>query len=371
MTTRERVFALVAFLAVGVVSYGLEPKPERPPFALAGGERFDGRWTQVAVLPTATFDAEAARGLARTIATDADTLIDALELGTHPPVFVTPQQGLDRHVMQRAALNAADGIVLKVAPNAPAENVRMLALHSLLADATLGRGMKEDRHVLLDGLATYWALRDDATVRERWWLRAAAVAEPLPAAELTAWARTSERYGECQSLAIAFSVFDALVQRTGADAALRSMKALFREPADDARVLLERRPDAVLAAAGVDWPSLASAAAAARAAARERHADALARRPALAASVDWNSSPGRGIAIETTLTGAPRYAAYYRTLAPWTADVGDMPRLDVLGSTAVLPLSPSRDARVLAVIEVDDEILDCPVRVLAERLEFR
>jgi len=34
-------------------------------------------------------------------------------------------------------------------------------------------------------------------------------------------------------------------------------------------------------------------------------------------------------------------------------------------------LSPSRNDRVLAVIEVDDEVLDCPVRLLAERLRFR
>jgi hypothetical protein len=71
------------------------------------------------------------------------------------------------------------------------------------------------------------------------------------------------------------------------------------------------------------------------------------------------------------VSGVSRYAVYYRVLSPWTTDAGDMPRLDVLGSSAVLPLSPSRNERVLAVIEVDDEILDCPVRVLAERLEFR
>jgi hypothetical protein len=71
------------------------------------------------------------------------------------------------------------------------------------------------------------------------------------------------------------------------------------------------------------------------------------------------------------LSGAPRYAAYYQVLHPWTADVGDMSRLDVLGGKAVLPLSPSRNARVLTVIEVEDEILDCPVRVLAERLQLR
>jgi hypothetical protein len=43
----------------------------------------------------------------------------------------------------------------------------------------------------------------------------------------------------------------------------------------------------------------------------------------------------------------------------------------VLQPTAVLPLSPSRTARVLVVAEVDDPVLDCPVRVLAERLVFQ
>jgi hypothetical protein len=273
--------------------------------------------------------------------------------------------------MQRASLSAADGIVLKVAPNAPLGNVRMLVLHSLLVDATLQRGMKEDRHALLDGLSVYWALRDNEPAREQWWLRAAAVAEPLPADYLTSWARTSERFGECQSLALAFSVFDTLAQRLGRGAALELMRAIFSTPEDDVRVLLERRPAAALAEAGVDWSWLATAAAAAREGARERHAATLARRPALDVAVDWRSTPGEGIAIETTVFGAARYAAYYRQLLPWTSDVGEMPRLDVLGPSAVLPLSASRDARVLAVIEVDDEVLDCPVRVLAERLEFR
>jgi ABC-type transport system involved in multi-copper enzyme maturation permease subunit len=371
MTARERVFAFVSLLAVATIGYALEPKPVQPPFAITEGERFEGRWTRVGVLPTAAFPADEARTLARTIANDADTLIDALELRVHPPVFVLPQQGLDKHIMQRAALNAADGIVLKVAPNVPRENVRMLVLHSLLGDATLGRGLKEDRHVLLDGLVSYWALRDDAAAREQWWLRAAAIEEPLPEDHLTAWAQTSERLGECQALALSFSVFDAFLQRVGRDAALQAAKEMFTEPADDVRVLLERSPEAVLEALGIDWAGLARAAAAARDVARSRHAEALARRPALEASVAWRSSREQGIAIETTVHGAPRYAAYYRQLSPWTADVGEMPRFDVLQPTAVLPMSPSRSARVLVVAEVDDPVLDCPVRVLAERLVFQ
>ena len=371
MTARERAFALVALIAVGTISTTLEPKPVQPPFDITRGERFEGRWTRAGVLPAGALDAEAARGLARAIAADSDALIDALELTAHPPVFVLAQQGMDRHVMQRAALSASDGIVLKVAPNAPTENVRMLVAHSLVADATLGRGMKDDRHVLLDGLASYWPLRDDEAGRERWWLRAAAVPEPQPAGYLTEWAQTSERLGECQSLALAFSVFDTLVQRLGREATMASMKEIFREPKDDVRVLFERRPATTLATAGIDFAGLESAARAARAQARERHAEELSRRPMIEAAVNWRNTPGRGIEIETTVSGTPRYAAYYRLLSPWTTDAGDMPRRDVLGGSAVLPLSPSSNERVLAVIEVDDEILDCPVRVLAERLQFR
>jgi hypothetical protein len=273
--------------------------------------------------------------------------------------------------MQRAQVGAADGIVLKIAPNAPLENVRMLVLHSLLADATLGRGMKEDRHALLDGLSAYWALLGDEAARERWWLRAAAIAEPLPPGYLTAWARTSEELSECQALALAFSVVDTMVESAGRGAVIEAVKEVFKAPSDDVRVLLERRPAAALATAGFGWASLEQAAAAARQRARERHAAALARRSAVEAAVDWRNIPGRGITIETTVSGAARYAAYYRQLLPWTADAGGMPRFDVLGSSAVLPFSPSRDARVLVVIEVDDSILDCPVRVLAERLQLR
>jgi hypothetical protein len=225
--------------------------------------------------------------------------------------------------------------------------------------------------VLLDGLAAYWPLRDDEAGRERWWLRAAAIEEPLPADYLTAWAETSERLGECQSLALAFSVFDTLARRLGREPALASLKPLFVAPKDDVRVLLERRPVATLDAAGIDFASLANVAAGARQEARERHAAALSRRPVVDAAVDWRSSPGRGIEIETTVTGVARYAAYYSVLSPWTSDVGDMPRLDVLEPRAVLPLSPSHSDRVLTVIEIDDEVLDCPVRVLAERLELK
>ena len=53
MTARERAFALVALIAVGTISTTLEPKPVQPPFAITRGERYEGRWTRVGVLPSA------------------------------------------------------------------------------------------------------------------------------------------------------------------------------------------------------------------------------------------------------------------------------------------------------------------------------
>ena len=53
-------------IAVGTISTTLEPKPVQPPFEITRGERYEGRWTRVGVLPAGTLDADAARSLALT-----------------------------------------------------------------------------------------------------------------------------------------------------------------------------------------------------------------------------------------------------------------------------------------------------------------
>ena len=370
MTARERVFVIVALLAALTLLSTLQPKPVRPPFEIASGERVQGKYADVGVLPTADVSAADAQALAATLAQDVDSLIEALHLDARASVFILPQQGLDRSAMQRAALGGEDGIVLKVAPNAPRDAVRALTLHSLLGDATLGRGLKEDRHVLLDGLAAYWALRNDPAAREVWWLRAAAHEPALDAAALTQWSVTSERVGECLSQAIAFDVFAALVEHSGLQSSLALMQRLLAIPPDNFRVLFEPSPSALLAELQLDWERLAALAEHARQRARERHAAALARRPEVESTVRWRRAASTGTTIEAALTGVDRYAVFYTPLDPWTADVGDMSRLDVRGAEAVLPISPQAGARYLTAIEIDDPVLDCPVRVLAERIEL-
>lgn len=371
MTARERVFVLVAFAAVLTVAAMLERKPEQPPFEITDGERVQGRYATVGVMPTVDVDAATARDLARILVEDSDELIDALALDTRPPIFILPQQGLDRTAMQRAAVSGAEGIVIRVAPNAPRDRVRSLVGHSVLVDATHARAIRDDRHVLLDGLTAHWALRDDDDARSLWQLRAAAAVPSVAAGDLTGWARTSEQLGECIALALSLSVYDVLVEQLGTARTLALMRDVFAAPHDDARALLERRPAAQLADAGLDWATLAELTRARHESLREQHAAAIASRLAVKADIAARRVAGRGVEIEVRIDGAERFAVHYARLRPWTRSVEDMPRLDVHGQRTVLPLSSARGDRVLVAVELDDPILDCPVRIAAERLEIQ
>jgi len=371
MTARERVFVLVGIVAAATLSAVLERSPELPPFEIADGERVEGRHVRVGVMPTADFDAARARSLAHILADDADSLIDALSLEVEPAIFVLPQQGLDRDRMQRASLSGSKGVVIRIASDAPLDRVRALVGHALIVDSTRGRALREDRHVLLDGLSAYWALRDDADARRLWRLRAAAAGRPLREDDLALWSQTMERLGECTSLAVAFGAFEALVERLGVDAALALMADVFRTPPDDFRVLFEAAPEARLARSGVGFAALAAQTEAALGAVRERHRELLAGRPAVDARIEQRTDAGPGNSIEVHVDGAERFTVHYARLRPWAGSVGETPRLDVQGSRAVLPIAPIRGDRVFVAVEVDDAALDCPIRIAAERVTIR
>jgi hypothetical protein len=369
MTTRERVFILSASMTGLALITALESKPEPPPFELTEGEIVADGHARVAVMPTGDLDAASASQLARTISRDAHTLIERLGVSAQPRVFVLPQQGLDRTVMQRAVLSGAQGIVLRVAPDAPRPQLRALVLHSLIGDVTLQRAVKEDRHVLLDGLSAYWAVRDDPAARERLWLRAAAGAAPLSAERLQRWDETAEQLGSCLADASAFAVFATLEKSLGQSALTALLRGLFSPPHDDVRVLFEPSVAQRLQRAGLPWSRLAALSERARLAARARNAAVLALRPRYQASIAASATRDRGRTVAIALTGSRQYVALYRVLLPWTPGVEGMSRFDVRTARAVLPLSPARGSRVLVALEVEDAALDCPVRVLARRVD--
>jgi hypothetical protein len=371
MTAREVSFIVIAIVAILTVVGSLEPKPVKPRFALSGGEPVSAGRTSVVVLPTRDFDAAAASALANVIVNDVDTLLAALRWQATPSIAILPQQGLDPDVMQRAALKASDGIVLKTAANAPQDALRALVLHSLLSDQTLGRGLKEDRHVLLDGLSAYWPVHADASLRTLWWLRAAAVPRALDARQLSQWSRTAEELGDCLSQAIAFATLDVLAAELGRERLLQLLQKVLARPHDDARVLFEPAPRALLASAGLSWQGLAEKLEVARRAAASKHAAQLQRRPRIATDLTWREDRKRGLIIEVAVRGIAPYRVLYTQLGPWSGDVGNLARLDVRSEHAVLPISPPRGARVLAAVEAQDELLGCPVRLLARRVTLR
>jgi hypothetical protein len=370
MTAREVSFIVISIISILTVVGSLEPKPVKPKFALSDGKPVSAGRASVVVLPTRDFDAAAANALANVILNDVDTLTAALRLPATPSIVILPQQGLDPDVMQRASLKASDGIVLKTAANAPQDTLRALVLHSLLSDLTLRRGLKEDRHVLLDGLAAYWAVHTDSNLRALWWLRAAAVPQALDARQLSQWSQTAETLGDCLSQAVAFATLDVIAAELGRERLLQLMQQVFARPHDDVRVLFEPAPHALLAAAGLSWRGLAEKLEAARLTTASGAAQ-LQGRPRITADLNWRDDRKRGLPIDVKVRGMTPYRVLYAQLSPWTGDVANLARLDVRSERAVLPISPPRGARVLAAVEVQDEFLGCPVRVLARRVTLR
>lgn len=371
MTARERAFIFVGLLIAIGISMSVQPKVKPPPFELQNVQPIMGKHTRASVLPTLDIAPSDADALARVVIDDVDSLIDAVALKVQPFVYIQPQQGLDPMVMRRAWLDGAQGIVLKVAPDAPRDLLRELVLHSVLTDATLGRAEKESRHILLDGLSSYWVLRNDPAAQARWWLRAASLEAPVTADTLQQWSRTSEHVSECVSQALAFAAMDSLVRDLGRERLLDLMRHAFAEPHDDVRVLLQTSANAWLARTGVTWQQWAARTNTAITEARIRAAADLSKRPRIDATVTQRRTSDRGITIEAQVTGVSAYWVLHDELGPWTADVIEPARFDAREPHVVLPLSPSSGTRLFTAIETDDPVLGCPVRVLAQRLDIR
>lgn len=371
MTAREKVFMLICIASTVTIVSWLQPQPEVPPYEISSGAHVTEGRAEASVLVTSAMPADRAQGLAAALARDLDELVQTFEIDADPRVFIVPQSGWDRWYMQRASLRGARGIVLKAAPDAPQDALRALVVHSLVIDDTFGRAQREDRHVLLDGLASWWALRDDEAAQRLWSLRTAALPERITEQHLTDWSTTSEQLGQCMSQALAFATLEVLIDSIGREQSLDLLRKLFVRPPSDARVLLEESPEDRLAAAGLTWNELAARVEAALTKRRGEHRSALSQRTSMRARVELQQSRARGNSVVTHVDGAPTYWVLHRSLGPWTGEVGGLSRLDVTGASAVLPVSPSRGARLLVAVETDDPVLGCPVRLAATRLEVR
>ena len=375
MTARERVFILVAALVAGFVYTALEGKREKPPFDVLDATYAHGTHARVAVMVTSDLTHDQRYDLAQSISRAVDGLLEVIGAPpARPVIYVIPQKGLDPGDIDRAALADHEGIVLRASPDASPHAVRTQVLHDLLADITLHRGLREDRHALLDGIAARAALLDDARAREAMLLRFAHAPVELDEQTFTRWEETHERLGDCYADALAFAAADRLAVYLGPEKLNALLGKLFARPKDDVRVLLETPPAELLARAGMPWAELARRTAQLQASERARNAEPLARIPERSARVVVSRSPERGTKVEVEVTGEAQYRVIYGALGPWARTPATLARLDVRGAQdapvvrATVPVSQARGTRLFVAIEHDERTLTCPIRLHAERL---
>ena len=364
MTGRERAFVIAATMVAVFVVAKLKKDHELPPFDLAAATRSTTGRGVVGVMKTEEVSEEQARSLGEEVSGDVDSLAAALHLEKTPSIFLLPQRGLEPSTTQRATLAGAKGIVVRSAPDTEPSIVRSRVLHELIKDATESRGLKEDRHALLDGLSVWWAVRGDEAARERWWRRAAHANVAISRASVTRWDETTELTGDCLGNALAFALVDSLAQKLGPEGLSALLARLFVSPRDGVLAMLfEARPEALLRGAGTDWDTLTAEAERHRTEWRQAHPEGAEAIPAVARLEIL------GDLVKVHVSGAERWRVFYGRLGPWARGQSSLPRLDVKGEDVTLPVTLARGERLLVIVDRDDESLGCPVRLEAQRLE--
>lgn len=382
MTTRERVFLLVSALVIAFVYSVIEGKRKKPAFELADATLVEGKHARIGLMATKDLGREQMLALCRKIAHDVDIAVEALGLSwlgargepIQPTVYVLPQQGLDKRLVERASLGLQDGIVLRAAPSVDEAVLRARVLHELISDASDQRASREDRHLLLDGFAEWLVLRGDPAERALSGLRFASIARPIAPVQLERWEESMEQLGPCTANALAFASADAVASALGEEGFFRLLRALFARQPADVRVLFEEPPSAQLARAGVPWRTIAARVEAERERLREERALELAAIPERTARIEVQRSPKRGVSVQGRVQGATAFRLLYSPLGPWTRMPASLARLDVRGADAApevsgtVPISLTKGSRVFAAIEVDESLLQCSRRLRAVRL---
>jgi hypothetical protein len=77
-----------------------------------------------------------------------------------------------------------------------------------------------------------------------------------------------------------------------------------------------------------------------------------------------------GARVTAALDGMPTYRVLHMELPLWSRTAYGYARFDARAPKVTLPVSPRSGTRMFVAIEVLDPVLDCPVRVAAERLRL-
>lgn len=365
MTSRERIISVVTVLVGFFLFTTLTRNRDRPAFALESVTPKDSPAGPIGVLPGEGVSQERAAALVEAVAVDVVSLVQALGLPKLAGVYVVSQRGLDPDVILRVPLGEKDGVVYRANladPRFDELNLRYRILHTIVSDHTDDRALEEDRHWLLDGLATWWAVRGDSDARALMRRRAAAAPIELSKRSVARWNETFETAGDCFGMGVSFTLVDALIDEVGEAEVLELARATFKKRHKDLRdVLTERSPEAVLRARGVDFDKLLDRAESAR-----RNAGGSLGYRGNAELVELGGGQTR-VKFTLTKSGAPvaRWRGLTASTGPWQSGVSDAEpdRVDARAAEAMAPGTYAPGERLFMAIEVDDAELRCSARV--------
>jgi hypothetical protein len=369
MTSRERLAAVSTMLVGFLLFSALSKDRDRPAFALESVTPKDSVAGPIGVLPGEGVSEEAARALVEQLAVDVVTFTQAMRYPPLDGVYVVSQRGLDPDIILRAPLGGQDGIVLQANladDRFDPVNLRYRVLHSIVGDVTKNRGLEEDRHWLLDGLATWWVVRGDDAARALQRRRAAAAPVGLSTRSLARWDETFERLGDCFGMAVSFTLVDALAEDVGEDAVVDVFRRVFVKPRGDVRdVLFEEKLGAVLKTKGVDFEALVARAESAR-----RNVGTPPSRYEGAVELVPQGGGQWRAAFTLSKDGQPvtRFRGLSAQAGPWEAGMGDteLSRVDARTVRALATGVFASGERLFFAIEVDDADLRCSARVHQE-----
>jgi len=366
MTSRERILSVTVVLGGFALVATLNRNRDRPAFALESVKPTESPVGPIGVLPGEGVSPEQAQGLVERVAVEVVTLVKALDFPRLAGVYVVSQRGLDPDVILRVPLGEKDGVVYRanLADSRFDElNLRYRILHTIISDHTADRALEEDRHWLLDGLATYWTVRGDSEGRAMLRRRAAASPVSLSVESVHRWSETFEAAGDCFGMAISFTLVDAAIDELGEAAVIELAKQTFRKPHKDLRdFFTERSVEGQLHEKGLDFAQLVSRAEAAR-----RNSGA---------PTDYRGkyelvSQGGGqqkVRFSLERDGAPvmRWRGLSASTGPWQSGVSDSEptRVDARSGEAMAPATYTSGERLFLAIEVDDAELKCSARVM-------
>ncbi len=398
MSAREKS-AVGAVLMVGLFTYTtvLDERRKPDPYAFPPGTAMveSGR-APVQIAFTDESSRPAAARLLDIVDADVRELAQRLQWHDTPTVRVSLRETLDADTFEPVHLGEGDGVLVRA--NYTAEDLDELGLRSAVVERAIdahvnGRAVFEPQRFFLEGYARE-VVEGDVPRSDRTTLLRALYATrdaPLSVRDLVRWNESRERWGPAVAEGVAAAAVDALVEEVGQEKVDALARALYREPVGDSswvtvRDELDPFSEVFEEQTGLTLTAFVERLNASLESLRAAPWAAPVRdMPALRADIAVERVEGRLRAIEAEVSQrSPRDSPTIATLVHHSLEPLDdllveleLERDDVAWESGARSASVRLEGRygpgerAFLALEVEDETLHCPIRLLAERRTIR